>query len=110
MRRSATSTASAQPTPWPPRPDPHRFSAQSGKSRALRRAFGGDKALERVFFQSAFCAVTTEDPVKTAFLARKRREGERHNQAIIALARRRVTVLWTMIRRGRLFEPMPHAA
>ena len=83
---------------------------QSGKSRALRRAFGGDKALKRVFFQSAFCAVTTKDPVSTAFYARKRREGKRHNQAIIALARRRVSVLWTMIRQRQPFQPMQHAA
>jgi transposase len=83
---------------------------QSGKSRALRRAFGGDKALKRVFFQSAFCAVTTRDPISTAFYARKRREGKRHNQAIIALARRRVTVLWTMLRHRKPFEPFPHAA
>lgn len=83
---------------------------QSGKSRALRRAFGGDKALKRVFFQSAFCAVTTRDPISTAFYARKRREGKRHNQAIIALARRRVTVLWTMLRHRKPFEPIPHAA
>lgn len=83
---------------------------QSGKSRALRRAFGGDKALKRVFFQSAFCAVTTRDPISTAFYARKRREGKRHNQAIIALARRRVTVLWTMLRHRKSFEPIPHAA
>jgi transposase len=83
---------------------------QSGKSRALRRAFGGDKALKRVFFQSAFCAVTTRDPISTAFYARKRREGKRHNQAIIALARRRVTVLWSMLRHRKPFEPIPHAA
>lgn len=83
---------------------------QSGKARALRRAFGGDKALKRVFFQSAFCAIMTKDPISSAFYARKRREGKRHNQAIIALARRRVTVLWTMIRQRKTYQPMPHAA
>lgn len=83
---------------------------QSGKSRALRRAFGGDKALKRVFFQSAFCAIMTRDPISSAFYARKRREGKRHNQAIIALARRRVTVLWTMIRQRKTYQPMRHAA
>jgi transposase len=83
---------------------------QSGRSRALRRAFGGDRALKRVFFQSAFCAVTTRDPASTAFCARKRSERKRHNQAIIALARRRVTVLWTMLRNRTAFEPDRHAA
>jgi transposase len=34
---------------------------QSGKRTGWRRAFGGDKALKRVFYQSAFCAVSTKD-------------------------------------------------
>lgn len=64
---------------------------QSGKQAAWRRAFGGDKALKRVFFQGAFCAVCTKDPLSKAFYDRKRREGKHHTQALIALARRRVT-------------------
>jgi transposase len=78
---------------------------QSGKSRAWRRSFGGDKALKRVFFQSAFCACSTRDPVSKAFYDRKRREGKHHTQAIIALARRRVTVLWTMLKTRTQFDP-----
>ena len=55
---------------------------QSGKARAFRRANGGDKALKRVFYQSAFCAVSIKDPPsKKAFYDRKRREGHRHVQA-----------------------------
>ncbi|WP_105405487.1 IS110 family transposase [Neorhizobium sp. T7_12] len=83
---------------------------QSGKSRSWRRAFGGDKALKRVFFQSAFCAVSTRDPLSKAFYDRKRREGKHHTQAIIALARRRVTVLWTMLRTRQTFDPTQKAA
>lgn len=40
---------------------------QSGKQAAWRRTFGGDKALKRVFFQGAFCAVCTKDPMSKAF-------------------------------------------
>jgi len=83
---------------------------QSGKSRSWRRAYGGDKALKRVFFQSAFCAVSTRDPLSKAFYDRKRREGKHHTQAIIALARRRVTVLWTMLRTRQTFDPTQKAA
>lgn len=83
---------------------------RSGKSRNWRRAFGGDKALKRVFFQSAFCAVSTRDPLSKAFYDRKRREGKHHTQAIIALARRRVTVLWTMLRTRQTFDPTQKAA
>jgi len=49
--------------------------------------FGGDKALKRVFFQSAFCAVMTGDPLSRAFYDRKRREGKHRTQALIAPAR-----------------------
>ncbi|MFT4129084.1 IS110 family transposase [Labrys sp. (in: a-proteobacteria)] len=78
---------------------------QSGKSRTWRRTFGGDKDLKRVFFQGAFCACTTGDPISRAFYQRKRREGKHHTQAIIALARRRVNVLWTMLKTRTGFDP-----
>ncbi|WP_297976210.1 IS110 family transposase [uncultured Amaricoccus sp.] len=68
---------------------------QSGKSRAIRRSTGGDRGLKRVFFQSAFVALS--HPESRAFYDRKRAEGKRHNQAVIALARRRVNVLWAIL-------------
>lgn len=68
---------------------------QSGKSHAIRRATGGDKALKRVFFQSAFVALS--HPESKAFYDRKRAEGKRHNQAVIALARRRINVIWAIL-------------
>ncbi len=76
---------------------------QSGKSRILRRPNGGNKALKRVFYQSAFCSL--HSPGSRAFYGRKRREGKRHHQALIALARRRIGVLWAMLRDRRPFEP-----
>jgi transposase len=78
---------------------------QSGKRAGWRRAYGGDKALKRVFYQSAFCAVSTRDTLSKAFYDRKRREGKHHTQALIALARRRVTVIWTMLQRREAFDP-----
>lgn len=83
---------------------------QSGKRAGWRRAYGGDKALKRVFYQSAFCAVTTGDPLSRTFYDRKRREGKHHTQALIALARRRVTVIWTMLQRREAFDPDRKAA
>lgn len=70
---------------------------QSGKARSTRRAAGGNKALKRVFYQSAFCALNT-DPASKAYYARKRAEGKRHHQALICLARRRVDVLHAIVR------------
>lgn len=75
---------------------------QSGKTRFLRRALGGNKALKRVFYQSAFCSIS--HPLSRAFYDRKRREGKRHHQAVIALARRRVNVLWAMLANRQPFQ------
>lgn len=70
---------------------------QSGKMHYLRRATGGAKTLKRVFYHSAFCAIQ-RDPASNTFYRRKRAEGKRHQQAVIALARRRVNVLHAMLR------------
>lgn len=83
---------------------------QSGRSRSLRRARGGDRALKRALFQSAFCAVMTRDPLSLAFYQRKRREGKLHAQAIIALAGRRINVLWAMLRTQEPYRPTQIAA
>lgn len=69
---------------------------QSGKVRYLTRARGGNKALKRVLYQSAFCSLGA--PESQVFYARKRREGKRHHQALISLARRRVDVLHAILR------------
>jgi transposase len=68
-----------------------------------RRMRGGNKVLKRVFYQSAFASLRSS-PESRAFYDRKRAEGKRHTQALIALARRRVNVLWAMLRDGTTFE------
>jgi transposase len=68
-----------------------------------RRMRGGNKSLKRVFYQSAFASLRSA-PESRAFYERKRAEGKRHTQALIALARRRVNVLWAMLRDGTTFE------
>jgi transposase len=75
---------------------------QSGKSCAIHRATSGDKALKRVFFQSAFAAIS--HPESKAFHDRKRAEGKRHNQAVIALARRRINVVWAILNTRQPFR------
>jgi transposase len=76
---------------------------QSGKVSFLRRARGGDKALKRVFYQSAFIAVGC-DPTSKAYYARKRSEGKNHQQAVLALARRRVNVLHAIMRTRQPYD------
>lgn len=79
---------------------------QSGKVRYLQRATGGDRALKRVFYQSAFCALK-RDPASRAYYDRKRAEGKTHHQAVIALARRRVDVIHAMLRNRQPYEMRP---
>lgn len=79
---------------------------QSGRQRFRRRAHGGAKALKRVFYQSAF--VSLRAPESRTFYERKRREGKRHDQAVICLARRRVDVLWALLRDRQPYRaPVP---
>jgi transposase len=75
---------------------------QSGKTRFLRRPIGGNKGLKRVFYQSAFCSLGHDH--SRAFYNRKRREGKRHHQAVIALARRRINVLWAVLQSRTPFQ------
>ena len=66
---------------------------QSAKTHFLRRPTG-NKGLKRVSYQSAFCSLGHND--SRAFYNRKRHEGNRHHRAVIALARRRINVLWAV--------------
>ncbi len=73
---------------------------RAGNDRRMR---GGNKVLKRVFYYSAFSSLRSSSESR-AFYDRKRREGKRHTQALIALARRRVNVLWAMLRDGTTFK------
>jgi hypothetical protein len=49
-------------------------------------------------------------PASRAFYERKRTEGKNHKQALIALARRRISTLWAMLRdRTTYREPLQAA-
>lgn len=82
---------------------------QSGKIRYLQRPLAGDRTLKRVFYQSAFCALQ-RDPTSRAFYDRKRREGKTHHQALIALARRRINVLYAILRDRQNYQARPAVA
>jgi transposase len=66
----------------------------------------GNKQLKRAMFLSAFAAL--RDPISRAYYERKISQGKRHNQALIALARRRCDVLFAMLRDGTLYSS-PHS-
>ena len=49
-------------------------------------------------------------PASRMFYDRKRKEGKSHKQALIALARRRINVIWAMLRDPTTYqEPVPTA-
>lgn len=77
---------------------------QSGTSiKSERVSHSGNKRLKRALFLSAFAVIRT-DPTSRAYYNRKRNQGKRHNQAIIALAHRRLTVLYAMLRDNTLYD------
>jgi transposase len=79
----------------------------SGKvSGNLHRPTRYHRRLQRVFYQSSLQSIQ-RDPNSRAFYDRKRAEGKRHSQAVIALARRRVNVLWALIRDRRCYQVAP---
>lgn len=81
-------------------PVPRDSGRISGNMRRPRRYC---RRLLRVFYMSAQVAARC-CPTSKAFYDRKRAEGKNHRQAVIALARRRLNVLWALIRDGRVFE------
>src|SRR5664280_716372 len=77
----------------------------NGESRSHR----GNHALKSALFLSAFASL--KDPASRAYYDRKRAEKKKHNAAIICLARRRVDVLFAMLRDGNPYQrptPPPH--
>jgi len=81
-------------------PAPRDSGAISGNLHRPRRYHRG---LQRVFYTSALISIRSCAQSRR-FYERKRAEGKRHTQAVLALARRRVNVLWALIRDGKLFQ------
>ncbi|MGW2582330.1 IS110 family transposase [Streptomyces virginiae] len=79
----------------------------SGKvSGNLHRPVAYHRRLQRVFYTSALVSIRC-DANSRKFYDRKRGEGKKHVQAVLALARRRVNVLWALIRDRRCYEITP---
>jgi transposase len=91
--------AGLAPTPW-----------DSGRIRGnLHRPRRYHRGLQRVFYYSAQISIGC-CPDSRRFYDRKRAEGKRHTQAVLALARRRVNVLWALLRDERPYRPPQPAA
>ncbi|MFI8008470.1 IS110 family transposase [Streptomyces sp. NPDC086010] len=70
----------------------------------LHRPKRYSRRLRRVFYMSAQTSIIREGPNRDFYL-KKRGEGCKHVQAVIALARRRASVLWALLRDNRVFTP-----
>ena len=82
---------------------------QSGKVRYLQHATAYNRDLRRVFYHSAFSAISC-DPASKAYYQRKRAERKGHRKAVLTLARRRVNVLHAILRTRHPYTPAHVAA
>ena len=63
----------------------------------------GNRQLKRAMFLSAFAAL--RHPASRAYYDRHRAAGKTHTQALLRLARRRITVLFAMLRDNAFYQP-----
>lgn len=88
-------------------PVPRDSGRISGNLKRPRRY---NRRLLRACYLSALVSIRT-DPASRTYYDRKRTEGKRHTQAVLALARRRLNVLWAMLRDHTPYQPTtPNAA
>ncbi|MCW8103669.1 IS110 family RNA-guided transposase [Streptomyces tauricus] len=81
-------------------PQPRDSGRVSGNLRRPRRYHRG---LLRAMYLSAMASLKS-CPASKTYYQRKRSEGKGHKQALLALARRRINVLWAMIRDSECYH------
>jgi transposase len=84
-------------------PVPRDSGRVSGNLHRPRRYHRG---LQHALYTSALISIRCNERSRN-FYDRKRSEGKRHTQAVLALARRRVNVLWALLRDNRCYTPSP---
>jgi transposase len=87
-------------------PAPRDSGRISGNHHRPRRY---DRRLLRVFYLSGLSALKS-CPASRGYYDRKRVEGKSHIQAMLSLARRRLNVLWAMLRDGTTYTSAPAPA
>ncbi|HEY3750116.1 MAG TPA: IS110 family transposase [Pseudonocardiaceae bacterium] len=90
-------------------PVPKDSGRVNGNNRRPKRY---NRRLRRVFYMAALSSLKGSGPSRV-FYDRKRGERMIHTQALLALARRLVDVLWALLRDGRIFTsaaPQPATA
>jgi transposase len=91
-------------------PVPNDSGRRTGNLHRPRRYH---RPLRRVLYQAAQSSMVRPGPNRDYYL-KKRIQGRTHAEAVIALARRRVDVLWALLRENRTWQeippPLPRAA
>lgn len=86
-------------------PAPRDSGRINGNLHRPRRYHRG---LLRAFYLSSMISIRS-CPASRTYYDRKRAAGKTHTQAVLALSRRRVNVLWAMIRDGQTYQSSPPA-
>jgi transposase len=84
-------------------PVPNDSGRRTGNMHRPKRY---SRPLRHVFYLSAQTAMQRPGPNRDYYL-KKREQGRTHSQAVIALARRRVDVLWALLRENRAWTIVP---
>jgi transposase len=86
-------------------PVPNDSGRRAGNLHKPRRY---SRPLRRVLYLSAQTSMMRDGPSRDYYL-KKRQHARTHNQAVIALARRRADVLWALLRDNRTYTAIPPA-
>lgn len=86
-------------------PVPNDSGRRAGNLHKPRRY---SRPLRRVLYLSAQTSMMRDGPSRDYYL-KKRHHARTHNQAVIALARRRLDVLWALLRDNRTYTAIPPA-
>jgi transposase len=84
-------------------PVPNDSGRRAGNLHKPRRY---SRPLRRVLYLSAQTSMMRDGPSRDYYL-KKRQHARTHNQAVIALARRRADVLWALLRDNRTYSATP---
>ncbi|GGS23356.1 insertion element IS110 uncharacterized 43.6 kDa protein [Streptomyces nojiriensis] len=81
----------------------HTTKSSGTSIHGERAPRGGNRQLKRAMFLSAFAAL--HDPASRTYYDKCRARGKTHTQALLRLARHRISVLFAMLCDGTFYEP-----
>ena len=82
---------------------PVREESGTSVSRRRRRK-GGNRRLKNAVIRSSECSVLLEGRAR-CYYDRKRAEGKSHRQAVRSLARRRIDLIYALLKNGCIYDP-----